>query len=236
MLEVRNLKTYYYIEDSIIKAADGVNFNVGDGEFVGLAGASGCGKSTIGLSLMKLINPPGKILKGHILLDGIEILDLNEKELEKFRGTKISMIFQDPYTCLNPVISIGEQISEGIRFHLQKGKKEAKDRAIELLKLVKISNPGKKYDSYPHELSGGMRQRVMIAIALSCGAKYIIADEPTTALDVTTQKQVMELLKELQNQYGLSILLISHNKKLLAKYCKRILFMDRGKITKEKTI
>jgi len=234
MLKIKNLSTYYFTDDKVIKAVDDVSLTIGDKEFFGLVGPSGCGKSTLGLSIMKLIDTPGRIVRGSVMLDGLDLLSLNGPELAKVRGAGISMIFQDPFTCLNPVITVGEQVSEAIRYHLGSGRKEAMDRAVELFNMVKIDTPGKRYHNYPHELSGGMRQRVMIAMAVSCGAKFIIADEPTTALDVTTQRGIMELLAELKEKQGLSVLLISHNTGLVQKYCTRAAEMSGGRITDER--
>ena len=229
MLEIKDLTTYYYTDEKIVKALDGADLSVAKGEFIGLAGGSGCGKSTLGLSIMRLIDPPGKIVKGSVKLEGRELLSLSKEEMRKIRGKSISMVFQDPFTTLNPVLTVGDQLSECLKHHFDLGSKEAKERAIEALTKVKIKDPAQRFGSYPHELSGGMRQRVMIAMAVSCGAEYLIADEITSALDVVTQCHIMELLKELQANEGLSILLISHNKPLLKKYCSRVCEMKDGK-------
>ena len=229
MLEIKDLKTYYYTDEKIVKALDGVDLSIEKGQFIGLVGGSGCGKSTLGLSIMRLIDPPGRIVKGSIKLEGQELLALTNEEMRKIRGKSISMVFQDPFTTLNPVITIGDQLSECIRHHFDLGAKDAKEKTIEALLKVNIKEPVKRYGSYAHELSGGMRQRFMIAMAISCGAKYLIADEITSALDVITQCRIMELLKELQLKEGLSILLISHNSLLLKKYCSRVYEMKDGK-------
>ncbi len=230
-LDIEDLKTYYYSEDgSIIKAVDGVRLCIGKGEFFALTGPSGCGKSTIGFSILRLIQSPGKIISGRILLDGTDLMTLSEKEMQKVRGTRISMIFQDPFTSLNPVLTIGEQVAEAPRFHFRLSRKESLEKAEALLKKVKLDEPALRMAQYPHQLSGGQRQRVMIAIAISCGADFLIADEPTTALDVLTQAGIMELLEELKSSDGLSVLFISHNIKLAEKYCKKIAVMSKGRI------
>ncbi|MFA5097060.1 MAG: ABC transporter ATP-binding protein [Candidatus Margulisiibacteriota bacterium] len=229
MLEIRGLATYYYSDNETVKALDGASLSLGKGQMVGLSGASGCGKSTLGLSLMQLIEPPGKIVKGSIKLDGRQLLGLPKEEIRQLRGKSISMVFQDPFTTLNPVLTIGDQLSECLRHHFSMGRKEAKERAVEALAKVKINDPAKRYASYAHELSGGMRQRVMIAMAVLCGARYLIADEITSALDVISQRHIMLLLEELRTKEGLSVLLISHNRPLLARHCSRIYEMKDGK-------
>lgn len=231
MLKIKNLSTYYCGDNNTVKAVDDVSLKIADGEFFGLVGPSGCGKSTLGLSIMKLIDEPGKIINGSVELEGTDIMALDAKGLEKARGSKISMIFQDPLTCLNPVMRIGEQIAEALRAHLPLGQNEARVRTIELLRSVKLKDPETGLNSYPHEMSGGMRQRVMIAMAISCGSKFLIADEPTTALDVTTQKGVMELLSAMNKELGLSVLFITHNIGLVKKYCGTAAVMKNGKIT-----
>ncbi len=230
MLDIKNLKTYYTTDNDTIKAVDDISLCLNKGEFFALTGPSGCGKSTIGLSILRLIQYPGKIISGRILLDGQDLLGMSEKEMQKIRGRRISMIFQDPFTSLNPVMNIGEQVSEALRVHLGFSVKEALERTESLLKEVKIDNPGLRMRQYPHQLSGGQRQRVMIAIAISCGADILIADEPTTALDVTTQSGIMELLESLRIKHGLSVLFISHNIKLAEKYCTKMSVMSKGRI------
>lgn len=230
-LDIEDLKTYYYSQDgSVVKAVDGVRLCIGKGEFFALTGPSGCGKSTIGFSILRLIQSPGKIISGRILLDGTDLMGLSEKDMQKVRGMRISMIFQDPFTSLNPVLSIGDQVAEAPRAHFKLTRREALERTEVLLKKVKIDNPGLRMRQYPHQLSGGQRQRIMIAIAISCGADFLIADEPTTALDVSTQAGIMELLQELKDVQGLSVLFISHNIKLAEKHCKKIAVMSKGRI------
>ena len=229
MLKIKDLSTYYFTGERTVKALDGADLSVDRGEFVGLCGNSGCGKSTLGLSVLRLTEPFGRIVGGSIKFEGKELPDLGKEEMRAIRGKSISMVFQDPFTSLNPVISAGEQISECIRHHFDLGKKEAKERAIEALDKVKIRDAKKNYGSFAHELSGGMRQRVMIAIAISCGAKFLIADEITSALDVITQAHIMDLLTELRQKEGLAVLLISHNLPLVKKYCDRTVLMKEGK-------
>ena len=229
MLEIKDLTTYYYTDEIIVKALDGASLSVGKGEMIGLSGGSGCGKSTLGLSIMQLIEPPGKISGGSITLDGKELLGLSKEELRQLRGKSLAMVFQDPFTTLNPVLTIGDQLSECLRHHFALDRKAAKERAIETLAKVKIKDPVKRYGSFAHELSGGMRQRVMIAMGILCGARYLIADEITSALDVLTQRHIMLLLEELRTKEGLSVLLISHNGALLNKYCSRVYKMKDGK-------
>ena len=202
LLEVKNLKTYFYTDDGVAKAVDDVSFALDKGETLGLVGESGCGKSVTALSIMRLIaQPPGKIVSGEILFKGKDILKIPEKEMQDIRGNDIGMIFQEPMTSLNPVFTCGNQIEEAVILHQKLSKEEAKVKAIEMLKLVGIPAPEQRYNEYPHQLSGGMRQRVMIAIALSCNPKILIADEPTTALDVTIQAQILDLLKELKKEF-----------------------------------
>ena len=229
-LEVRDLKTYFYTEDGLVRAVDGVNFSIDRGKTLGLVGESGCGKSVSSLSVLRLISPPGKIVSGEIFLNGEELLELTEDAMRKVRGRRIAMIFQEPMTSLNPVYTVGAQIAEAIRTHENVGKKEARERAIALLGRVKIPAPERRVDEYPHQMSGGMRQRVMIAMALACGPELLIADEPTTALDVTIQAQIMELLEELQRESDMSILLITHNLGLVAEAADHIAVMYASKV------
>ncbi|MGE5588326.1 MAG: ABC transporter ATP-binding protein, partial [Clostridia bacterium] len=199
LLEVRDLKTYFYTEDGVVPAVDGVSFSVDKGETIGIVGESGCGKSVTSLSVMRLIpNPPGKIIDGEIIFEGENILEKSEAEMRHIRGNDISMIFQEPMTSLNPVFTIGDQIMEAIMLHQKVGKREARAKTIEMLKLVGIPSAEKRVDEYPHQMSGGMRQRVMIAMALSCNPRLLIADEPTTALDVTIQAQILDLMLKLK--------------------------------------
>jgi len=229
-LSVENLKTYYLQKNNIVKAVDGVSFKIKEGEFFALTGPSGCGKTTLGLSILKLIQPPAKIISGKIEFNGIDLLSVSDKELQKIRGSAISMVFQDPFTSLNPVMSIYEQLIEGPIYHFGLDEAEALTIVKKALKKVKISDVDVVLRQYPHQLSGGQRQRIMIAMALSCGAKFIIADEPTTALDVSTQKQIVELLLDLKRTDKISLLFISHNLRLAEKLCDKIALMSNGKI------
>jgi oligopeptide/dipeptide ABC transporter ATP-binding protein len=235
LLEVKNLKTYFYTEDGVVQAIDGVDFYIKAGETLGVVGESGCGKSVTSLSILRLIQtPPGRILEGsEIYLDGQNLLALSEKEMRQIRGNKISMIFQEPMTSLNPVFKIGNQISEVLELHQGMNKEQARQKSIEMLKLVGISRPEKVVDDYPHSLSGGMRQRVMIAMALACNPQLLIADEPTTALDVTIQAQILELMKKLKTDLNASVMLITHNLGVVAETCQRIIVMYAGKIVEE---
>jgi oligopeptide/dipeptide ABC transporter ATP-binding protein len=231
LLEVRSLSTYFFTEDGVVRAVENVSFEIYPGEILSLVGESGCGKSVTGLSLLRLVSiPPGKIMNGEILFDGSNLLELEEREMEKVRGNDISMIFQEPMTSLNPVFTIGNQIMEAIELHQHLNKKEAKQKAIEVLDQVKIPSPEVRVDSYPHQLSGGMRQRAMIAMALSCQPKLLIADEPTTALDVTIQAQVLRLLKEIQRKMGMSVMLITHDLGVVSEIADRVAVMYAGRI------
>ena len=231
LLEVRALSIHFFTEEGVVRAVENVSFEIPPGEILGLVGESGCGKSVTGLSLLRLIPiPPGRIVSGEILFDGRNLLQLEEREMERVRGNDISMIFQEPMTSLNPVFTIGDQIMEAIILHQGLGKGEARKRAIEMLDRVKIPSPEKRIDSYPHQLSGGMRQRAMIAMALSCQPKLLIADEPTTALDVTIQAQVLQLLKEIQREMGMSVMLITHDLGVVAEIADRVAVMYAGRI------
>jgi oligopeptide/dipeptide ABC transporter ATP-binding protein len=231
LLEVQNLSIHFFTEEGVVRAVENVSFGIYPGEILGLVGESGCGKSVTGLSLLRLIpTPPGQIVNGNILFDGRGLLDLEEKEMERVRGNDISMIFQEPMTSLNPVFTIGDQIMEAIILHQRLNKTEARKRAIEMLNRVKIPSPEKRIDSYPHQLSGGMRQRAMIAMALSCQPKLLIADEPTTALDVTIQAQVLQLLKEIQREMGMSVMLITHDLGVVSEIAHRVAVMYAGRI------
>ncbi|MFN3411737.1 MAG: ABC transporter ATP-binding protein [Exilispira sp.] len=235
LLEVRNLKTFFFTEEGVVKAVNDVSFEVGEGETLGLVGESGCGKSVTSLSIMKLIpNPPGKIISGQILYEGKDIVNISEKDMHQIRGNKISMIFQEPMTALNPVFTVGHQISEVFTLHQKISKKEAKDKTIELLKIVGIPEPEKRFNQYPFELSGGMRQRIMIAMALTCNPKLLIADEPTTALDVTIQAQILELIKEMQKKFNSAVILITHDLAVIAETVDHVAVMYAGVIV-EKT-
>jgi peptide/nickel transport system ATP-binding protein len=231
LLEVRSLTTRFFTEDGVVRAVEDVSFEIFPGEIVSLVGESGCGKSVTGLSLLRLIpTPPGKIEKGELLFDGRNLLNLEEKEMEKVRGNEISMIFQEPMTSLNPVFTIGNQIMEVLQLHQNLDKREARKKAIEMLDRVRIPSPEVRIDSYPHQLSGGMRQRAMIAMALSCQPKLLIADEPTTALDVTIQAQVLRLLKDIQREMGMAVMLITHDLGVVSEIADRVAVMYAGRI------
>jgi oligopeptide/dipeptide ABC transporter ATP-binding protein len=231
LLEVRSLTTQFFTEDGVVRAVEDVSFEIFPGEILSLVGESGCGKSVTGLSLLRLISiPPGKIVSGELLFDGRDLMELEEKEMERVRGNDISMIFQEPMTSLNPVFTIGNQIVEALQLHQNLDKKEARKKAIEMLDRVRIPSPEVRIDSYPHQLSGGMRQRAMIAMALSCQPKLLIADEPTTALDVTIQAQVLRLLKEIQGEMGMAVMLITHDLGVVAEIADRVAVMYAGRI------
>jgi len=231
LLTVRNLRTYFYTEDGVVKAVDGVDFEVYEGETLGIVGESGSGKSVTSLTILRLLDPKGKIEEGsEIIFNGKNLLELSDDEMRKIRGNEIAMIFQEPMVALNPVFTIGEQIMEAILLHQDVDKKTAREMAIDMLRKVGIPEPQKRVDEYPHELSGGMRQRAMIAMALSCRPKLLIADEPTTALDVTIQAQILELMKELQKEYGMAIILITHDVGVIAENADRVVVMYGGKV------
>jgi oligopeptide/dipeptide ABC transporter ATP-binding protein len=231
LLKVKNLKTYFFTHEGTIKAVDGVSFTIKKGETLGLVGESGCGKSVTALSIMQLVqSPPGKIVGGKIYFEGKNLLELKEKEMRKIRGCKISMIFQEPMTSLDPMFTIGFEIMEVLKLHQNLKKDEAKKKAIESLYKVRFPDPEKRIDDYPHELSGGMRQRVMIAMALSCNPALLIADEPTTALDVTIQAQILKLINELRKELNTSVLLITHDLGVIAKTCDNVALMYAGHI------
>ncbi|MBI3062164.1 MAG: ABC transporter ATP-binding protein, partial [Deltaproteobacteria bacterium] len=231
LLQVRDLKTYFYTSQGVVKAVDGVSYDIQEGETVALVGESGCGKTMSALSIMRLVpRPQGKIEDGEILFQGRNLLALDEEEMRKIRGAEIAMIFQEPMSSLNPVLTIGRQITETLEAHHPVSGEEAKRRALDLLRLVGIPDPAQRFSDYPHQLSGGMRQRVMIAIAVSCGPKLILADEPTTALDVTIQAQILELLRGLSQEFGLAMIIITHNLGVVARYADRVHVMYAGKI------
>ena len=234
LLEVKDLKTYFYTDSGVAKAVDGVTFSLDKGKTLGIVGESGCGKSVTSLSIMRLVDPAtGRNEGGSIVFDGQDLLTLPEKEMRKLRGNRISMIFQEPMTSLNPVFTIGDQISESLKLHKGLDKKAARDRAIELLELVGIPEAGKRVDEYPHQLSGGMRQRVMIAMALSGDPELLIADEPTTALDVTIQAQILQLLKDLQEKLHMSIIIITHDLGVIAEMADEVAVMYAGDIVEK---
>ena len=231
ILSVDDLKTYFMTEDGVVKAVDGISFELEKGETLGIVGESGSGKSVTNLSVMRLIpEPPGKIAGGKIVFDGIDVLGLPIDEVRKIRGKRIAMIFQDPMTSLNPFLKISKQLTEVTRLHLGHSKKQAYDHAVKMLKLVGISDAEERIHSYPHEFSGGMRQRVMIAMALSCDPELLIADEPTTALDVTIQAQILELIKSLKERMGTSVILITHDLGVVAGMTDKIIVMYAGKV------
>ena len=230
LLEIKDEKLSFFTPAGEVKALNGVSFSMNEGEVLGIVGESGSGKSVTAYSIMGLTAYPGKLIGGTIYFNGHQIEKMSEKEMRKIRGNEVSIIFQDPMTSLNPVYTIGNQITEVIRLHTGKGKKEAYDRAKELLELVGINEPTKRLKQYPHELSGGMRQRVMIAIALACEPKLLIADEPTTALDVTIQAQILELMQEIRQKLGMSIIMITHDLGVVASMCERIAVMYAGHI------
>jgi len=234
LLEIRDLRTHFYSEDGVVPAVDGVSLSVESGQTLGVVGESGCGKSVMSLSVMRLIpTPPGKIAGGEILFRGQNILAKTEAEMRRIRGNEISMIFQEPMTSLNPVFAVGDQISEVITLHQKVSPKEARARTIELLRLVGIPSPEKRVDDYPHQLSGGMRQRIMIAMALSCNPTLLIADEPTTALDVTIQAQILDLMTELRERLGTSIMLITHDLGVVAEIADEVVVMYAGKVVEK---
>lgn len=234
LLNVSGLKTHYFIEFGVVKAVDGVNVELDKGECLGIAGESGCGKSTLALSILKLIKPPGRIVDGKILFNETDLLPLPPKEMRKIRWCKIAMVFQGALNALNPVYTLGTQIVEAIMNHLDYSKEEARNRTIKLLESVGLSSSN--FRSYPHELSGGMRQRGLIAMALSCDPEILIADEPTTAVDVVTQAQILTLMKDLQKQRNLSLIVISHDLSILAQICDRLAIMYAGKIVENADI
>jgi len=233
LLEVKGLKTYFYTEDGVVRAVDGVSFEVYPGEVLGLVGESGCGKSVTSLSIMRLISKPGRVDEGEILLNGENLLELPENEMIKVRGNRISMIFQQPQTALNPVFKVGDQLAEVLDVHQDLGKEAGWKRAIELLKMVGVPDPERRVEAYPHELSGGMAQRVMIAMALACVPELLIADEPTTALDVTIQAQILDLMRDLRREMGTSVILITHDLGVVAEMAERVAVMYAGEIVEQ---
>jgi oligopeptide/dipeptide ABC transporter ATP-binding protein len=230
VLEVKNLKTYFFTDEGIVKAVDDVSFSVEKGKTLGLVGESGCGKSVTAMSISRLISPPGRIVGGEVLLNGRNLVPLSAREMRAVRGAQISMIFQEPMTALNPVLEVGFQIAEAVLAHETVSKHEAWSRAVDVMKAVSIPDAEKRARDYPHQLSGGMRQRIMIAMALVCNPALVIADEPTTALDVTIQAQILELLDSLREKYDLSLILISHDLGVIAEVAETVAVMYAGKI------
>jgi len=234
LLQIENLRTFFYGDGSVSRAVDGVSFSIGSGETIGLVGESGCGKSVTALSVLRLVRPPGRIEAGsRIKFEGRDLVTIDERELRSVRGARIAMVFQEPMTALNPVFTVGEQIAEVVRIHGKASRREAWDRAVEMLQIVGIPAPAERAREYPHQLSGGMRQRVVIAMALVMNPALVIADEPTTALDVTIQAQILELLQQLQGRFGTSILLITHDLGVVAESVSRVLVMYGGEIVEE---
>jgi peptide/nickel transport system ATP-binding protein len=237
LLEVRALKTFFQVEGGEFPAVDGISFSIDPGRTLGIVGESGCGKSVTALSIMGLVpRPPGRIAGGEILFDGVDLLQLSTAALRELRGDRISMIFQEPMTSLNPVLTVGEQIVEGILRHRAMSRDAAKDLAIEMLRLVHISSPEQRFGDYPHRLSGGMRQRVMVAMALACKPKLLIADEPTTALDVTIQAQILDLMRTLREETGTAIILITHDLGVVAELADDVVVMYAGRIVERATV
>ena len=230
LLRIRGLKVYFYSDEGIVKAVDGVNLDVMKGETLCLVGESGCGKSTLAYSILRLVRPPGRIVEGEILFDGLDLVRIPEEELNKIRGRRISMIFQDPTSALNPVFTIGYQVFEAIELHQRVKGEEAWKRVVDVLRRVGIPSPEMRFRDYPHQFSGGQRQRIMLAIALSCHPDLLIADEPTTNLDVTIQAQVLHLIRQLKEELGMSVLLITHDMGIVAMMADRVAVMYAGKI------
>jgi len=234
ILDIRNLKTFFYTYDGVAKAVDGISYRLSRGEPLGIVGESGCGKSVSALSILRLIpDPPGRIVEGQIFFKGTNLLELPYERMREIRGNRISMIFQEPMTSLNPVFTVGNQIAEAFRLHQGLKRQEALEKSIDMLKLVNIPSPEKCVGQYPHELSGGMRQRAMIAMALACNPEILIADEPTTALDVTIQAQIIDLMLQLKEELGMAIILITHDLGIIAETVKRVIVMYAGKIVEE---
>jgi oligopeptide transport system ATP-binding protein len=236
LLEVKDLKTYFYTDNGIVKAVDGISYDLDEGETIGLVGESGCGKSVSALSLLRLIpSPPGKIVDGEVLFEGENLLEVDEDEIRHIRGNRIGMIFQEPMTSLNPVLTIERQLTEALELHMRMDHRAARNRAIELLEMVGIPSAASRINDYPHQFSGGMRQRVMIAMGLSCNPKLLLADEPTTALDVTIQAQILEIMARLSREFGTAVIIITHNLGIIARYAHRVNVMYAGKIVESST-
>jgi oligopeptide transport system ATP-binding protein len=230
VLEVHDLKTHFFTDDGVVRAVEGISFHLQEGETLGLVGESGCGKSVSALSLMRLVPPPGRTVGGQVLFGERDLLRLSESEMRQVRGNRIAMIFQEPMTSLNPVLTVERQLTEALELHLKMARRAARRRAAELLQIVGIPDAARRVKDYPHQFSGGMRQRVMIAMALSCNPRVLIADEPTTALDVTIQAQILELIKRLSAERGTAVVLITHNLGVIARYADRVHVMYAGKI------
>lgn len=236
LLEVKDLTTHFFTQDGVVKAVDGISYTLAEGEVLGVVGESGCGKSVHALSIMRLVaNPPGRIVAGEILFEGENLLNMDDSEMRHIRGNRIAMVFQEPMTSLNPVLTIGRQLTETLELHQKMAKQEARTRAAELLQTVGIPDAESRLSDYPHQFSGGMRQRVMIAMALSCNPRLIIADEPTTALDVTIQAQILELMRDLAEEFGTAMVIITHNLGVVARYAHRVVVMYAGKIVETGT-
>ena len=234
LLDIRGLRTQFFTDDGLARAVDGVSYSLEKGETVGVVGESGCGKSVTALSVLRLIpDPPGKIVEGEIIFEGTNLLELSSADMRRIRGNDISMIFQEPMTSLNPVFTIGNQITEAVRLHQGLNKRDALDKAVEALKLVGIPVPERRVHEYPHQLSGGMRQRAMIAMALSCNPKVLIADEPTTALDVTIEAQILDLMRTLQDELGTAIIMITHDLGVIAEMARKVVVMYAGKVVEQ---
>nr|WP_304217854.1 ABC transporter ATP-binding protein [Fredinandcohnia onubensis] len=234
IIEVKGLRTSFFTDEGEIPAVDNIDFHIKEGEILGVVGESGCGKSVTSLSIMGLVpNPPGKVVGGEIIFNGENIIHYSEKKMRQIRGNEIAMIFQEPMTSLNPLFTIGNQMIEGIKIHMKWDKKKSRLKAIEMMKRVGLPRAEELMDEYPHQLSGGMRQRVMIAMAMACNPKLLIADEPTTALDVTIQSQILKLMKELNNEMNTAIMLITHDLGVVAQICERVVVMYAGKIVEE---
>ncbi len=236
LLEVKNLKTHFFTDDGVVRAVDGITYDLEEGETIGLVGESGCGKSVSALSLLRLIpTPPGRIVDGEVWFEGENLLKVDEDEIRHIRGNRIAMIFQEPMTSLNPVLTIGRQLTEALELHMHMDRRAATRRAIELLEMVGIPSAASRIKDYPHQFSGGMRQRVMIAMGLSCNPRLLLADEPTTALDVTIQAQILEIMAKLSAEFGTAVIIITHNLGVIARYARRVNVMYAGKIVESST-
>lgn len=234
IIEIKGLRTSFFTDEGEIPAVDNVDFYIKEGEILGIVGESGCGKSVTSLSIMGLVpSPPGKIVGGEIVFDGVNLVELPEKKMRQIRGNDVAMIFQEPMTSLNPLFTIGDQMVEGIKIHTKFDKKKSRERAVEIMKKVGLPRAEELLDEYPHQLSGGMRQRVMIAMAMACNPKVLIADEPTTALDVTIQSQILKLMKQLNDEMNTAIMLITHDLGVVAQICERVVVMYAGRIVEE---